>query len=97
MDFFSFLRISNDTYIGNWRYFPSGSYEPSLYQLRHRPAYYYIRHHAEISQILITVCPGISDPPEKIFFIFASENEVYTLFINYYDNLGRILLVYREK
>ena len=27
-----------------------------------------------------TVCPGSSDPPEKIFNIFASENEVYTIF-----------------
>ena len=25
-----------------------------------------------------TVCPGSSDPPEKIFIIFASENEGYT-------------------
>ena len=28
-----------------------------------------------------TVCPGSSDPPEKIFSIFASENEVYTVFL----------------
>ena len=28
----------------------------------------------------ITVCPGSSDPPEKIFDIFASENEVYTIY-----------------
>ena len=35
-----------------------------------------------------TVCPGSSDPPEKnIKYIFASENEVYTIF-NYYDILG---------
>ena len=34
-----------------------------------------------------TVCPGSSDPPEKILNIFASENEVYTIF-NYYDILG---------
>ena len=27
-----------------------------------------------------TVCPGSSDPPEKILNIFASENEVYTVF-----------------
>ena len=27
-----------------------------------------------------TVCPGSSDPPEKIFSIFASENEVYTVY-----------------
>jgi len=26
-----------------------------------------------------TVCPGSSDPPEKILNIFASENEVYTI------------------
>ena len=26
-----------------------------------------------------TVRPGSSDPPEKIFNIFASENEVYTI------------------
>ena len=29
---------------------------------------------------VITVCPGSSDPPEKIFNIFASENEVYTIY-----------------
>ena len=27
-----------------------------------------------------TVCPGSSHPPEKIFNIFASENEVYTIY-----------------
>ena len=27
-----------------------------------------------------TVCPGSSDPPKKIFDIFASENEVYTIY-----------------
>ena len=27
-----------------------------------------------------TVCPGSSDPPEKIFNIFASENEFYTIY-----------------
>ena len=27
-----------------------------------------------------TVCPGSSDPPEKILNTFASENEVYTIF-----------------
>ena len=27
-----------------------------------------------------TVCPGSSDPPGKIFNIFASENEAYTIF-----------------
>ena len=27
-----------------------------------------------------TVCPGSSAPPEKIFNIFASENEVYTIY-----------------
>ena len=26
-----------------------------------------------------TVCPGSSGPPEQIFNIFASENEVYTI------------------
>ena len=29
---------------------------------------------------LYTVCPGISDPAEKIFSIFESENEVYTIY-----------------
>ena len=28
----------------------------------------------------ITVCPGSSDPLEKNLNIFASENEVYTIF-----------------
>ena len=27
-----------------------------------------------------TVCPGSSDPPEKIFNISTSENEVYTIY-----------------
>ena len=27
-----------------------------------------------------TVCPGSSDPAENLFDIFASENEVYTLY-----------------
>ena len=35
-----------------------------------------------------TVCPGRRDPPEKIFNIFASENEVYTTIFNYHNNLG---------
>ena len=30
--------------------------------------------------LICTVCPGSSDPPEKILNIFASENEVYTIF-----------------
>ena len=30
--------------------------------------------------VVVTVCPGSSDPPEKILNIFASENEVYTSF-----------------
>ena len=29
---------------------------------------------------ITTVCPGSSDPPEKILNIFESENEVYTIF-----------------
>ena len=28
-----------------------------------------------------TVCPESSDPPEKLLNIFASENEVYTIFL----------------
>ena len=30
--------------------------------------------------ISFTVCPGSSDPPEKILNISASENEVYTIY-----------------
>ena len=30
--------------------------------------------------IICTVCPGSSDPLEKISNIFASENEAYTIF-----------------
>ena len=30
-------------------------------------------------EYLYTVCPGSSDPPEKIFNIFASENDVYPI------------------
>ena len=44
-----------------------------------------------------TVCPGSSDPQEKILNIFASENDVYTIIFNYYDILGWILFVYRAK
>ena len=43
-----------------------------------------------------TVCPGSSDPPEKIFNKFASENEGYTIYqlLQYLDWL---LFVYRAK
>ena len=37
-------------------------------------------------QVRSTVCPGSSDPPEKVLNIFASENE-FTPFFNYYDIL----------
>ena len=30
--------------------------------------------------LITTVCPGSSDPPEIFFNIFASENEVYTIY-----------------
>ena len=33
-----------------------------------------------IHSVPITVCPGSSDPPEKIFNIFAPENEVDTIY-----------------
>ena len=32
------------------------------------------------TQKTLTVCPGSSDPPEKKFNIFASVNEVYTIY-----------------
>ena len=38
-----------------------------------------------------TVCPGSSDPPEKILNIFASENKVYTIY--YYDILGILYII----
>ena len=49
-------------------------------------------HHTQTSVFILhtytyTVCPGSSDPQEKIFNIFASENEVYTIYY-YYDTLG---------
>ena len=31
--------------------------------------------------IKYTVCPGSSDPPEKKYNIFESENEVYTIYL----------------
>ena len=34
-----------------------------------------------LSIMALTVCPGSSDPPEKILYIFASDNEVYTIFL----------------
>ena len=40
-----------------------------------------------VYSIRSTVCPGSCDPPEKIFNIFALENEV-SPFINYNDILG---------
>ena len=49
-----------------------------------------------LSLFYSTVCPGSSDPPEKIFNTFASENE-NTPFINYYNTLGWILIGYRAK
>ena len=33
-----------------------------------------------LAGVYITVCPGSSDPPEKIFGIFSSANEVYTIY-----------------
>ena len=33
-------------------------------------------------QLPSTVCPGSSEPPEKIFNIFASENEVFTIYLH---------------
>jgi len=35
---------------------------------------------SHIFTIKLTVCPGSSDPPQKILNIFASENEVYTIY-----------------
>ena len=35
---------------------------------------------SEPVETLITVCQGSSDPQEKIFNIFVSESEVYTIF-----------------
>ena len=40
-----------------------------------------------IGFLQVILYPGSSDPPEKIFNIFASENEGHTI-INYYDTLG---------
>ena len=37
-------------------------------------------HMSHLFHLCCTVCPGSSDPPEKILNIFASENEVYTIF-----------------
>ena len=31
-----------------------------------------------LNALSLTVCPGSSDPPEKLYNIFASKNEVYT-------------------
>ena len=47
----------------------------NFYMLYYRPA--------SICMVLSekpTVCPESSDPSEKIFNIFASENEVYTIY-----------------
>ena len=47
----------------------------------------------------LTVCPGRSDPPEKLVNIFAIciRKWGYTPFINYHDTLGWIFFVYRAK
>ena len=37
-------------------------------------------HRYSVRSTSVTVCPGSSDPPEKIFNIFASENEGYTIY-----------------
>ena len=37
---------------------------------------------SEPVETLITVCPGSSDPQKKIFNIFVSENEVYTILLS---------------
>ena len=34
----------------------------------------------ELEKYFRTVCPGSSDPPEKLLNTFVSENEVYTIF-----------------
>ena len=46
-----------------------------------------VRRSFAVQTYAYTVCPGSSDPAEKIFNIFASENEV-TPFINYYHTSG---------
>ena len=34
----------------------------------------------QVFSIIDTVCPGSSDPPEKMFNIFESKNEVCTIY-----------------
>ena len=43
---------------------------------------YYLNKYKKATECILhgTVCPGSSDPPEKIINIFASENEVYTIY-----------------
>ena len=44
-------------------------------------AYTYNSNYVDSSGLYVhTVCPGSSDPPEKIIDIFASENEVYIIY-----------------
>ena len=53
-------------------------------------------HQEPAHQHRYTVCPGSSDPPKKNL-IYLHQKMRFTLFINYYDTLGLILLVYKAK
>ena len=43
---------------------------------------------------IYTVCPGSSDPPEKIFNIYLHQKMRFKPFINYYNTLGWILFIF---
>ena len=49
-----------------------------IYDINQSIWFIYLEDIPRIKRMTDTVCPGSSDPPEKIFHIFASENEVYT-------------------
>jgi len=51
-----------------------------IFKLTGQKAYHYGHTDRMVDIYSCTVCPGSSDPPEKILNIFASENEVYTIF-----------------
>ena len=57
--------------------------EIQFYRLSGDFSFWWVKLPIEVRVKKHIVCPGSSDPPEKLFYIFVSENEVITPFINY--------------
>ena len=55
--------------------------QPNIKVISRAGSWYQTRYQTKSKiKINTTVCPGSSDPPEKILNMFASENEVYNIF-----------------